>query len=155
MWNKIKPILRGLYIFVSIIAIIFTIFCFSAVGSRFNTSFFSLPKFGDKTNKYLSTAVIASVPADVAKNNPAVVKIGTVDLNLEVGDVAYLQFSVLNDSVQNNWKVTYLFDPTIVQAGTDNYGVRIVALKAGSTPLQAFIDGEFKNVATINVTDKE
>jgi hypothetical protein len=98
---------------------------------------------------YYSGAVIVSVPETVTGGRKVV--FGAVSVVLFAGDTAYLQYSLLSDGRQTNYKNQYLYDGNIVNVENDVYGVKITALREGEALLQVFSNDGFSNVANISV----
>jgi hypothetical protein len=81
------------------------------------------------------------------------IEYGTITIELHKNDTAYLQFSSLENNMQRDWRVMYLYDAANIQVTETGYGIQINALRSGETFLQALVGDDIKNVALIKITE--
>jgi len=135
---KIKSLFFGLSIFFNAVFILLLF-----VSGFSKTSSFS---FFRPDDNYLSAAAVVSVP------NSQSVSIDLITFNLNPGDKAYIQFSVIAKK-QGNLLITPLFDPNVISVSQTGYGLEITALKTGETLMQTLTNEGIKDVALITISE--
>jgi hypothetical protein len=125
--------------------IIFIIFLVLALGKNVSSfAFYDIEKEG---GEYLNAAAVISVP----KTGTAV--FGPLEITLEKGQKAAVQFSVIAGKNQINIANESVFDHRIISVDKTGYGIIITALETGDTVMQSFFDDGFRDFIKVTVTE--
>jgi len=135
---KIKSILFGLSLFLNGFFIL--LFVFASQVKTSNISYFS-PGDG-----YITAAAVVSFP----HNGEAVFQL--IEISLNTGEKAFLQFSIVSDRKQGNMLLNALYDPEIISVSHTGYCIEITALSQGSTLMQILSNDGIKDIALIRVS---
>jgi len=135
---KIRSVLFGLSLFLNGFFIL--MFVFASLSKTSNISFQS-PGDG-----YITAAAVVSFP----RNGEAVFQL--IEISLNTGEKAFLQFSVVSDRKQGNMLLNALYDPEIIGVSHTGYCIEITALSRGSTLMQILSNDGIKDIALIRVS---
>jgi hypothetical protein len=78
----------------------------------------------DSDSAIITSAVIVRSSAETF------IEYGTITIVLRKNDTAYLQFSLLENNMQSNWRVMYLYDTANIRVTETGYGIQINALRS-------------------------
>ena len=106
------------------------------------TSSFS---FVDHGAGYHSSALVVSAPAGSG------VGFGPVEISMEAGESAYLQFSAHIGGRQSSLAMEPLYDHGVVSVGQSGFGIVITGIGPGDATLQLFSPQGFKDIAYVTV----
>jgi hypothetical protein len=143
MGLKIKTLLLFPSITLNLLFILALIFSLSG-----NTASLSFHDPGTADRPAVTAALIVAFPRD-----SGTVAFNAVDITLETGRTASLQFSALTDRRQANWLITALYDHRLISVSPTGFGILITALSPGETLMRALTDDGFKDIARVRVTE--
>jgi len=135
---KIIPILFGFSLFLNSFFVM--MFVFASLSKTSNISVTA------PDDDYITAAAVASFP----RNGEVVFEL--IEISLNTGDKAFLQFAVVSDRKQGNMLLNTLYDPEIISVSHTGYGIEITALSQGSTLMQTLSNDGIKDVALIRVS---
>jgi hypothetical protein len=112
--------------------------------TRFETSFsYDSSDF----EKIAAANIVTSPQGSVVVFNP-------VEITLEPGQSASVQFSVMLSRKQLNWMAETLYDRGVVQVKKNPFGITILAVGEGTAALQTVTENGIKDVAHVTVAKK-
>jgi hypothetical protein len=137
MQIKVKSLVLAVSLFFNgIITLLFITTSFS------NTSTLSIFSPGDG---YTTAAAVVIFPPDGA------VAFELIEININRGDKAFLQFLIKTEGSQGSLILNALYDHDIVNIRQTGSGIEITALRQGSTLVQTLTSEGIKNIALITV----
>jgi hypothetical protein len=104
--------------------------------------------FYDLPGSPVTAAALAAVPRESGS-----VVFNAVEITLQNGGRAALQFSAVAGGRQSNLFFTALYDHAVISVTRTGYGVLITALSPGETVMQALGDGGFRDIALVRVLE--
>ncbi len=135
---RIKTFLFTFSIFINLCFLLLFIIA-SLQPKRSNVSFADIEGF--------TAAAVVSVPESGG------VVFDLIEITLNKGEKAFLQFALLKDGKQGNMLVTPLFDPEFISVSQTALGLEITALTSGSTLVQTLTQDGIKDLSRIIINE--
>jgi hypothetical protein len=95
--------------------------------------------------KIAAANIVVSPPGSTVVFNP-------IDITLQTGQSASIQFSVMFNRKQLNWMNETLYDRSVIRIEKNPFGITILAVGEGSAALQTLTEDGIKDIAHVTVT---
>jgi hypothetical protein len=151
--KTVTTVLKKIWVVCATLFFIFVLFVILFGAKNITSVVYSAKADGAK---YITGAVIARAPARKDDNSGGIV-FSQTQITLEVGESAYIQWSVVDEEGrQHNLQMNLLYDADKIklEQNPDDM-VRITALKEGETEINTFTNDGFIDVAYINILPKK
>ena len=135
-----------LFIFSGALNVSFIVFLIFASSQK--TSSISFLNMDSDNVSYTTAAAVMSIPS---LNADAV--FGPLEITLQRGDRAAIQFSAIAHNNQANWVFNTLYDHSIISVEMSGFGIIIKALQPGETSMQTVFDTGIVDIANIKVIE--